>query len=426
MRRKTKKIRKVKNKRKGIFLLIFLIILLLFFYIYNQRIIYESYDSVRPELTLYRQVVRGDGYLLLDEKVTESKGTGIAVYNVQEGEKIPKNYTVMNVNLMQDNSKLKDELIQVQAAIDYKNDESDVDSENLSLSLEEVNIIRNIQRFIRNESYEKLIASINSLDLHTKHSVNISDLNELLMLPLEDLENKKEKLSKSLSTTNNEYNSMDSGIVSYIFDDIDGKLNSQVDFENFTYAYLQSIENKIFENGRRSVKKGEPLFRTINNLEWYMALTVPDKNLFSKNIGDSIRVKLDNNELLNGEIIQYNGDSKGSAVLILRFQDKLSDLYLDRKREVKIIIEEFNTFTIPSSAVIKSEEGVFGVYIQEIHGLVQFIPVEIVGETREEVYISRGNKNNIIMVGNKPYQTLTINDNVIINPEKVEEKQIVD
>lgn len=418
-----KRAKKYHKLKKIFYVSFFLFILLFFLFSTNKK--FDYLETANPIPTLYRQVISGEGYLILDEEVFTSKGTGVAVYNVQEGEKVPKSYPIMNVNLLQDNSNIKDQLIQVQAAIDYKNDTPKDDKENTNLSVEEINIIRNIQKFIRNESYEKLISSINSLDLHTKHSVNISELNELLMLPLEELENRKEKLAKTLSTTDNEYFSNKSGIVSFVVDDYKGYLNANKEFNIFTNKYLKSFEEKSYESGKSRVIKGESLFRIINNVEWYMAVNITDKSLIKYKIGDTIILKMGDDDLLNGSILKYNIDSNGNVVLIVGFQNNLADYYSVRKRDVKIIKNESQSFTIPSSSVIENENGMIGVYIQEIHGLVQFIPVNIIGETREEVYISRGDKNNQIKVGSKHYKTLTISDNVIVSPEKVLKEQII-
>lgn len=418
--------RKEKDKRKRLFfLLLFIFIIVGCFLLFQYRVEYDSYDSIKPQVALYRDVIKGKGYLIFNEDVIASKGTGIAVYNVQEGEKVPKNHLIANVNLMQDNSRIKDELIQVQAAIDYKNDNTSSKEENATLSVEEVNIIRNIQKFVREESYEILIASINSLDLHTKHTVNISELNELLKLPLEDLENKKEKLSKELSTTDNEYRASNSGIISYQIDDIEKKLNYKNDFSDFTPSYLDSIEENIYESGKNSIKKGEPFYRIIDNLEWYVAMVIPDKRFITFEENSLINLKMEDGQIVSGKYEKYIGEDTDKGVILLQFQDKLSDFYLDRQREVTIIKNEFEAFTIPASSIIENEKGIRGVYIQEIHGLVQFIPVDIIGETREEVYVSRGDKSGRIKIGKKQFQTLSIHDNVIKNPEKVLPKQIV-
>lgn len=138
----------------------------------------------------FRDVVRGDGYLLFDEETIFTKASGTAVYNVREGKKVPKGFRVADINVMNDNSKVKDQLIRIQAAIDFKNDRTSEKSKD-RINEEDENVIRNIQRFIRDEDYEKLISSINTLDLSTKHTVNVSELNELLKLSIPELEEKK-------------------------------------------------------------------------------------------------------------------------------------------------------------------------------------------------------------------------------------------
>ena len=66
-----------------------------------------------------------------------------------------------------------------------------------------------------------------------------------------------------------------------------------------------------------------------------------------------------------------------------------------------------------------------GVYVQEIKGLVKFVPVDIVSESNDTVFINRGNKQSVFSIGEKSYKTLTVNDAIVINPKTVDESRIL-
>ncbi|MCD1146964.1 hypothetical protein LQU94_02400 [Peptoniphilus sp. KCTC 25270] len=418
-RRKYKK--KKKNRKYFFFLFLFLIGIVIGALRLSKQ--YKTYDTIHPELTIYRDVVKANGYLLFNEDLVFANGSGVAVYNAQEGEKVPKNYSIANVNLQNDNSKIKDELILIQAAIDYKTNRSQKDEETLDKQKEVDNIVRNIQRFIRNESYDKLISSINSLDLSTNQPVNISELNELLRLSLENLERAKDKLSKELSITNSDYQSSMSGIVSYQIDDPKQIFSIKEGVLAFHPKQLTKDDIQMEEKGKNQVVDKEPFFRIIDNLDWYLFMQSTKPSLFELEEGSQVKVKFDDDSIVNGQIIK--SDLQEGNVIV-HFHDNLSDKYLKRNTNVTIIREQKDAYTIPSSALIENEDGLRGVYIEEIHGLVQFLPVSVIGETLEEVYIERGNFYGEISIKDKNYRTLSLHDSVIIEPNKVEEKQLVD
>lgn len=187
------KIRRRQNRKKKRRRLLLVLLLLLILSGGGYSIYYRlvcAPKTEQPQEVCFRDVVRGDGYLLFDEETIFTKASGTAVYNVREGKKVPKGFRVADINVMNDNSKVKDQLIRIQAAIDFKNDRTSEKSKD-RINEEDENVIRNIQRFIRDEDYEKLISSINTLDLSTKHTVNVSELNELLKLSIPELEEKK-------------------------------------------------------------------------------------------------------------------------------------------------------------------------------------------------------------------------------------------
>lgn len=414
-----------KRFRRRISLFVILLILVVGLFMFFYQVSYAKHKTVDPQLTIYRQVIQSKGYCLLNEKTYKSKGTGTIVFQAQEGEKVPKDFEIASINLMNDNTQIKDEIIKVQAAIDYLNEDEDPSSKGQGLDDKDLNLIRSIQTFSRDREYEKLITSINNLDLNTQHTVNISELNELLKLDLEDLEAKKEKLSLQLSTTNYSYTADFPGIVSFKINDLKGKFSADDGFDRFTYDYLNDQEIKNFETQDIHVKKNEPIFRLIENLNWYMAISISDERLIQDiEEGDILSLSIDSDAPITASVKQVNVQEDGKSSLIMEFHDELAKYYDQRVHDVKIIRKEEEALTIPSSALVEND-GVRGVYVQEVHGLVRFVPVEVIDETREEAYISLGNESDEIIINDKPVDTLSVMDKVIIQPTEVSDQQIL-
>ena len=97
---------KMRRRRLLFFLLALMIVAAISFLIYTKFVVAPK--TAMPQVVEYRDVVKGKGYLIFDEKVVFTKANGIAIYNVQEGKKVAKNVAVADINVMNDNSKVKD------------------------------------------------------------------------------------------------------------------------------------------------------------------------------------------------------------------------------------------------------------------------------------------------------------------------------
>ncbi|EGS30518.1 conserved domain protein [Peptoniphilus sp. oral taxon 375 str. F0436] len=142
-------------------------------------------------MTTYKNVIRGQGYTILNQSQFYAKNDGIVVYGAQEGERVPVDYEIATVNFQDDFSSQKDDLIRIQAAIDYKSNKRSSEKDNYQETPEIRKTIEKIQSSIKDNDFQAMISDINNLDLITPHNVNISELSELLNEPLELLEEKR-------------------------------------------------------------------------------------------------------------------------------------------------------------------------------------------------------------------------------------------
>ena len=412
-----------KKKRRRLLLLILLLLILSggVYSIYD-RLVFAPKTAKAAEVQ-FRDVVKGDGYLLLDEDTVFTKAGGTAVYNVREGKKVPKGFRVADINVMNDNSKVKDQLIRIQAAIDFKNDRTSEKSED-SVDEEYENVIRNIQRFIRDEDYEKLVSSINTLDLSTKHTVNVSELNELLKLSIPALEEQKDVLTERIASTSADYTAPSSGIISYTFDDLKKELSLEKDDETFTRSYLKSVDVAPLKRGKNHVEEDRAFFRSICDTRYKIALPIDDERLVKDQLNQTVTVRI-GKVYTQAQVEKVLRDEKG-AVVILNLQDKLQEVYTPRRQKITIIKSQSKALKIPTSAIVKGKNGEDGVYVDEIRRFVSFVPVRVLSVRDKVAYISMGGKDGTIKNKKGKYvTTVQPNDDVIVEPKKVEKNKIV-
>ncbi len=101
-------------------------------------------------------------------------------------------------------------------------------------------------------------------------------------------------------------------------------------------------------------------------------------------------------------------------------------IYDERFVNFDIIKYKHNGYKIPTKAIVE-KDGIKGVYIKEISGIVKFKPVEIIKEEDKFVYVSSGENNTIVIKGgqDKPVKTITVFDEILLNTKGVKEGIIV-
>ncbi|WP_062552283.1 HlyD family efflux transporter periplasmic adaptor subunit [Peptoniphilus phoceensis] len=413
----SRSLKKNKYFRRRVIACIIILFLLMIFgkLIRGNRI--SDYKTIFPTLTTFEKDIDTKIYNIFEEKAYFAKGDGIVVFHASEGQKVPSGYEIANLNLMEDVSSLNDELTRINAAIKIKKGIEPVERENSK------GFTKNLQEQIKNKNFSGVYFDLNSTDSEINENINAAELKEYLELSEEELNIKKDDLEEKISKYNFSYKSEFSGIVSYKIDGNEEHFKID-DLNKFTYKYLE--KNYSFKNLEMEtrVKNGDPLFKIINNLNWKLACTINNaSNISNYNVGDSVKIQIPEIEDIYGVVEQINKDDN-HAVIIVSLDRYFENMYSNRVHEGKIIVNKTKGFEIPKSTLIE-RNNLIGVYVQEIKGLVKFVPVEIVSESNDTVFINKGNKQSVISIGDKSYKTLTVNDAIVINPKTVDESRIL-
>lgn len=408
-----------KNKffrRRLIALLLFIIITIFFTKLIRGNRI-NNYKTIFPTLTTFEKDIDTKIYNLFEEKTYFSIGDGIAVFHASEGQKVPAGYEVANLNLMEDVSSLKDELNKVKAALKIKKGIEPVEKENNH------GFTKNLQEQIKNKNYSGVYFDINSSDEASIENINEAELKDYLSLSEDALVLKEKDLEDKISKYNYSYVTDFSGIVSYKIDGNEDYFKID-NLDKFTYKYLDKNYNFKSLEMETKVKNGDPLFKIINNLNWKVACTINKvSQIANYNIGDSVKIQIPDIENLYGNVEKINKDND-HAVIIVSLDRYFENMYSNRIHDGKIIINKTKGFEIPKSTLI-DRNNLTGVYVQEIKGLVKFVPVEIVNENSDNVFINKGNKQSVINIGDKSYKTVTVNDAIVLSPKTVDESMIL-
>ncbi len=412
------------RKRRRFFVLVLAIFLLLGFAIFHQRG-YRRHETTYPSLDTYRKTITGEGFPIFEEKIYRAKGDGVAVFYAQDLEKVPAQFEVARLNLEQDSSSLKDQLMRVQAALDYKNDVPKQLGPEDVLSPAEIERIQSIQDALRREDFSALIRGINTLDLNTKHSVNVSDISDLLEKSIEDLEEEKDALSKQIAESDIAFTTTTSEVVTFqmpVGGEWGGYSGHPADYNR---ERLQKRSQKLRMSQSGVVKKGQGLFRLINNFRWYLAVDVSQmKSLQPPKVGERVDLLYGKGQTHPATILAVTEQESGGIVIFLELEEGFESFIQRLRAPSSIVLEHAVALKFPATALVENHKQL-GVYIEDIHGLVSFLPIELLGTIGDDVYVSPGDGNHNITVQDHLKKTVQLTDKVIVHPDRVEERQVI-
>ena len=410
-------------KRKRIFFSILIIFAVFIIGRAISRRSYLNHSTVFPVQTVYKVNTRATSYLVYNENVVDASMNGIAVYNASEGQKVKAGYEIASINLMDDVSDLKDELIKINAAINDGDKTKNKTENSFEISSEDITTINRIQNYLKNNSFQEAILEINSLDLSSNHNIVITDYKKYQSYSKEELEAMRDELIKQISKSNIEYKASDSGIVSYLVDGLEDKYKYSQDNNIYTYEYLDKNKNMRYKETRNQVDKNEHLFKLINNFEYKILLKTNNINPI-ESLKEGSEVKIIYNDVTVDATLLTINKSKNGVVYVLKSDKYLERIYDKRIKDVILSVNTEKSYKIPNSSVVK-RGSIYGVYVEEIHGLVRFVPIDILSRVGDDVYISRGNRDYKIKIDKEFERTVNANDAVVIYPDTVEDSQIL-
>ncbi|MGM0409934.1 MAG: HlyD family efflux transporter periplasmic adaptor subunit [Bacillota bacterium] len=171
---------------------------------------------------------------------------------------------------------------------------------------------------------------------------------------------------KIISNNNNRtiYN-REAGIISLNYDNLENEFDLN-DFSNLSVDKFSNIKNnykKIEEND--FIKKGEPLYRLINNRRMLLVFKINSDNIDSYWINETVFVNKDNSsELLEAKVIDIIKEEKNS-LLVIELNRFIRDFINIRKKEFHFVKNIYKGLILPATAVFPTSDGYKVVVVEE-------------------------------------------------------------
>lgn len=419
--------KKRRKRKKTVRLALFGFVLVYIFFRSVPSLFAIGLKTELPERYRVSDKIETEGIIIKDEMVFTADGEGTIKLIAKEGERVPVGAKIMELTLANDTSQLKERLKEIEDKIEVL---SKTSNENVLENNNESNtdsVIEEIQSSISEGNYSLISQLKDKLFSYYGKGKGTSEDNTLIGYSLEALEKEKEKIEEQISSSVVNYYSTRAGIISYKIDGYENQY-SIINKDSYEYSDFQAIKNqqKVISEGDTAQVR-QPIFKIINNFEWYLLIKIDNsKNIASYEEGDSILLSgKDIIGELKGYIVRISIEGN-KGVLLCKFNRDFNNYYDKRHIELDIIKNEYDAFRIRKKSIIE-KDGIEGVYIKDINGIVRFRPIQIISQDEDYAYISTGDKNSYITIGegDEKFRTVRLFDEILLNPASLEEGTII-
>ena len=176
------------------------------------------------------------------------------------------------------------------------------------------------------------------------------------------------------------------GIISYSMDGYESEM-SPYTMKLLDREKAEKIDAEVSDLSRETTRYGEPLFKIIDNSEWYAVMWIDERDLGKYSENKSVSMKLSDGDA-TGRVYSIS-ESDGEIMVIMRFNAYYDSLSSLRKIQTEVISSDCSGLMIRNS-FITSKDGQPGVYVLGVAGDSEFVPIKVKGTDGEYSIVESG------------------------------------
>ncbi len=217
-----------------------------------------------------------------------------------------------------------------------------------------------------------------------------------------------EKLGKGAKQSDS-YITSTNGVISYYIDGYESTFTHKK-IKKMTFDQVSDIQNSYIDLSRKSVAKGEPVYKIYKNEKWYMVFWIDEESASDYKEGSSVIVRFKDSEIeAEIESITQQEDKYRVILASNRYYKSLAKL---RTATVTVVTRTCSGLILENSCITK-ENGQIGVYVKSTAGEYVFKPVQILLQGKKESVLTASQYYDD---DGKTVSTIKIYDEVLRNP----------
>lgn len=373
------------------------------------------------------------GIVVKDEEVYKTDGKGAISFLKNEGDKVGIGFKIAKVNMGSNLDNLNKQLNDLDNKINElskSNSLNNIFADDAKKNQEVIDdLTAQIQDNIINKNFDVVDRLKDELNKRLERQKLLTGEKTYSSATIESLKEQKKDISMSIENASVYYTSQKTGILSFDVDGLEevysvGRI-SELKPKDFKIAK----DNKKTDSNIDNLKPGDPMFKIIDGYQWFIIIKLDKKDsIDSFEEGKYVYIHFKDKDLsLRGQVSQINKEGN-EAIVIFRFNSHLHELYNLRYAEIDVIHRRYEGLKIPNKAIVE-QNGLVGVYIKDVSGIVRFRPIKVIGTDGEYSIVDEGDgyRNIIVNIDGQEQsrRTLRIFDEIFINATKLREGQIV-
>ena len=399
---------KKKNKLKHV---IIFSLFLVYCFMFINTFFSQNVETVILTSGIIDEVDEADGIITRSEEIVTSDVNGVVYPKISQGERVSKGQVVAVVK----NEQVKE----VEKKIEELNEKMDklvVPSFfNNDIKLLDSEISDMLTQVIKSDYYKtfsKVGTYKSSLDSKIQKKAKIIGQESPIGSVAQNYITQLEKYESELNLVQAEIVSPIAGTVVYKLDGYE---------EILTEDAISLYDTKTLE--KLNVPKGELIgtlqensLKIVDNIEGYITVVLNSKNANEAEVDQKVDLRfpeIDNNLTITGRIDYINKEADGNVVITFRVNRAIEILLNYRKVKVDVIWKTTEGYKVPTTAILKTEEG-NKVYILAGRSYVVEKNVDIIEEVGDYAIIN----------GAEGYK-LYLYDSIIVDASQVNLKKML-
>lgn len=356
-----------------------------------------------------------EGYIFKDSTVINAPRGGYIDCLKEEEEKVKIGEAVaaiytdkVNVGLKSQMAELDSKIAALEKSITYKSS-SDGDSAKTEQSISDK--MKKIGAFSDAKNIEEISQIKKDVTAMLTRRSNLSGSKDE-EAELASLRAEKDSLSKSLSEQAVYVSSPSAGAFTSRVDGAEELLSlSSIKENRVNHSFFKELASlKLENNVKEQVEQGDPIGKTVNNYEWYLAAEIDTAESELLKVGSEIKLRfteLDENEI-NATVYSISSEEDGKVTVIVKSNKYVKSIYYTSTARTQLIKHTYTGIKVPQKA-LRIQNDKKGVYVMR-GNVVRFVPVNINYSDKDWVITSENEENGgiklydeVVLKGKKLY-----------------------
>jgi len=331
---------------------------------YGIRYIEKPVETQIALSEVYENKIDTSGYLVYTEQVYNAPVSGSIYHYIQEGTRVGKGKALSTVYTKEVSKETLQELNSINQKIHDL--ESDGMGKNyFSSSSNSQEVIENLKNNILDSKANNDISKIGKYK-NRINAVITGDTKYLESGSVEELMERRTTIENGIKNYKNDIYSGISGVFSKNIDSYEGVLTPKKVLQ-YNYSDFDKLE-KPESHVKETAEFGDPVCKVVNNHEWYVMTTVTKKETEQISVGKKVQVRFDSlpGVTANGKIEYISEEDATTArhVVVIKFEEYQEGVFSIRYSDMEIILESYEGYRIPVSALRVTEDGSKGVLVR--------------------------------------------------------------